>query len=72
MTFTTGTLNKALANYGVDLTKINTIDELIKAFSYYTHEVIVENIIRYIALINGELVVCVTDVNNKLVRVYFE
>ena len=77
MKITKRTNNKALANYGVDLTAINTVDELIKAFAYHTYKVVVEadlcdESVHYIELINGELVVYLTNENNELVEVYFE
>lgn len=77
MKITKRTNNKALANYGVDLTKVNTTEELIKAFAYHTYKVVVEadlcdDTVHYIELINGELVVYITNENNELVEVYFE
>lgn len=77
MKITKRTNNKALANYGVDLTKVNTVDELIKAFERRTYKVVVEadlldDTIHYIELTNGELVVYITKENNELVEVYFE
>ena len=77
MKITKRTNNKALANYGVDLAKVNTVDELIKAFAYHTHKVVAEadlcdDTVHYIELINGELVVYITNENNELAEVYFE
>ena len=61
---------KAINNkYGVDITNITSVDELIKAFDFITYKVVMEadlcdETVHYIEDVNGDIIAFDTDTNN--------
>ena len=73
------TINAINKKYGVDVTNITTVDELIKAFKFITYKVVMEadlidNTVHYIEDVNGDIIAFDTDVNdvNKLTYIGLE
>ena len=61
---------KAINNkYGVDVTNITTVDELIKAFAHITYRVVMEadlcdDTLHYIEDVNGDIIAFDTNPDN--------
>jgi hypothetical protein len=73
------TINAINKKYGVDVTNITTVDELVKAFEFITYKVVMEadlcdDTIHYIEDVNGDIIAFDTDVNdvNKLTYIGLE
>jgi hypothetical protein len=73
------TINAINKKYGVDVTNITTVDELVKAFEFITYKVVMEadlidNTVHYIEDVNGDIIAFDTDVNdvNKLTYIGLE
>ena len=63
------TINAINKKYGVDVTNITTVDELVKAFEFITYKVVMEadlcdDTIHYIEDVNGHLITFDTNPDN--------
>lgn len=73
------TVNAINKKYGVDVTNITTVDELVKAFEFITYKVVMEADLcdetqHFIEDVNGDVIAFETDVNdaNKLTYIGLE
>ena len=63
------TINAINKKYGVDVTNITTVDELIKVFEFITYKVVMEadlcdDTVHYIEDVNGDLITFDTNPDN--------
>ena len=63
------TVNAINKKYGVDVTNITTVDELIKVFEFITYKVVMEadlcdDTVHYIEDVNGDLITFDTNPDN--------
>lgn len=79
MKFTKETAKRIKAHYGVDITNITTVDEIVKAFEHATYRVIMDadlfdDTIHCIEDVSGNIIDFNTDPNdaNKIIYIGLE
>ena len=72
------TAKKIFDRYDVDVTTINTVEEIVNAFKRFTYKVVMEadildTTIHYIEDVSGEIITFITDENdnNKIVKIEY-
>ncbi len=69
--------NQIKKEYGVDVATITTVEELVVAFEKFTDKVVMDadlcdDTMHYIEMVDGALIVFITDDEHKLVYIYME